>query len=128
MPPIEFGGGLDMILLDLPSRFLGMMPNGLGYVHNLLVKTGIKVQTMDLDLIFYHRFHSERLLDGAEKMVAPSGYVMQDDPWAVDRIEDEWGRRDVVEFFRRDLDELMDALVAARPKMIGISTMMAMLA
>ncbi len=96
IPDIEFEADRDLILLDFPARFLGMMPNGLGYVHNILHQSGIKLQTLDLDMIFYHRYHASRIIDGVDCMVAPSGYEMKRDPWALTCVDGEWSNPEVI--------------------------------
>ena len=120
IPPIRFEDNLDFVLLDLPPRFMGMMPNGLGFVHNILKRSGIRFQTMDLDLIYYHRFHAQRLLDG-EVIVQKDDPDMVEDPWEMDRLEEEWRKPEMLDYFARDTNELVEELIRARPKMIGVS-------
>ncbi len=117
---IEFLPGQDVILLELPQRYMPFMPNGLAYVHNILKSIGIRFQTVDLNIIFYHRYHSRRILSGLDKVVSPSGYVMKDDPWDVVSA-DEWNKPEVIEYFRLEINEVIDAMVKARPKIVGIS-------
>ena len=93
------------MLLDLPARMLGMMPNGLAYVHNILKKTGISLQTLDLDMIIYHRYHSQRILDDLDQVVTSGGYVMKPEPWAVDVVAAEWEKEEVIKFFQEDVEE-----------------------
>lgn len=121
IPPIRFDEGLDFLLVDLPARFLGLMPNGLGYVNNILKTTGYRFQTSDLDMIFYHRYHSRRLLDGEEKLFTPSGREMPTDPWGVTTTEDFWYNADYVEYFRKEIDQTAKQLIAANPKILGLS-------
>jgi len=121
IPPIAFEPGKDMILLDPPARFLGMLPNGLGYVHNILTGTGINFQTVDLDMIFYHRFHSRRLLDGCTGFTSPKGRPLPLDPWAIDSVEDFWYDLDMIEHFRPEIEQAMTSLIAANPKILGLS-------
>jgi len=121
LPWIELDKGLDFALFDLPPRFYGMMPNGLGYVHNILEAMDIKTQTLDLDLIFYHRYHMARILDGREVVVSPSGYEMRQDPWSIDVIMDEWEKQEVLAFFEAEIEELVSAVALAKPKIIGLS-------
>jgi radical SAM superfamily enzyme YgiQ (UPF0313 family) len=120
IPAIEFLPDQELILLELPQRYMPMMPNGLGYVHNILKSTGIRFQTVDLNVIFHHRYHSRRILGGLDKVVSPSGYVMEDDPWSV-VAADEWNKPEVIEYFRPEINEVINGLVKARPKIIGIS-------
>jgi len=122
IPDITFQPEMDLILMDVPPRFLGMMPNGLGSVHNILKKTSINFQTVDLDLIFYHRFHSHRILDGMEEVYTQDGYKMRSDPWGMDAVEDEWqANPKAMAYWKDDLDEVVNGLVAANPKVVGFS-------
>ena len=36
IPAIAIQPGLDFLLLELPPRYQPLMPNGIGYVHNVL--------------------------------------------------------------------------------------------
>lgn len=121
IPPISFQADLDFLLLDLPARFLGMLPNGLGYVHNILKTTGCNFQTADLDMIFYHRYHSRRLLDGAERLFAPDGRELPMDPWGVNTAEDFWYDEGYVEYFRPEIERTVAELIKANPKILGLS-------
>lgn len=121
IPEIHLKSGIDFALLDLPPRFFGMMPNGLGYVHNCLAQAGILVQTLDLDLIFYHRYHARRIMDGLEIITGANGYEMKHDPWSIDVIIDEWEKQEVIDYFSDEIDKLISAIVEAKPKMIGLS-------
>ena len=81
----------------------------------------IKSQTMDLDLIFYHRYHMSRILDGLETVISPAGYAMKQDPWSVDVIMDEWEKPEVLAFFEPEIVELVSAIERAKPKIVGLS-------
>lgn len=120
IPEISFQHGLDMILLDTPSRNMAFMPNGLAYVNNALKKAGVKFQTVDLDIITYHRYHTHRLLDGPETILTPAGNQLPDDPWLAENY-DLWQRQDTIEFFRPEIEEVVQALAKAMPKIIGFS-------
>ncbi len=121
IPDIKVRNELDFALLDLPPRFYGMMPNGLGYVHNILESSGFSSQTLDLDIISYHRYHMRRILDSVDNSVTEGGYVMCQDPWSPDVIVDEWAKPEVVAHFDPVIDELIAELVRARPKIVGLS-------
>src|SRR5208282_6439497 len=82
--------------------------------------TSIKFQTVDLDIIVYHRYHMHRLLDAPAKMLAPGGKVMAADPWLAEAY-DEWQSADVIEYFRPEINEVITGVVKARPKILGIS-------
>jgi radical SAM superfamily enzyme YgiQ (UPF0313 family) len=120
IPDIEFQTGQDLILIDCPSRNLSFMPNGLGYVNNALKKTSIQFQTLDLDIIVYHRFHMYRLLDTYGRVITPGGYEMPEDPWAVEAYE-AWQETETMEYFRPEVNEIIAALVKAKPKILGLS-------
>ncbi|MCB2261352.1 MAG: B12-binding domain-containing radical SAM protein [Candidatus Thiosymbion ectosymbiont of Robbea hypermnestra] len=131
IPEIAFKEGMDLLLIDCPARNLSMMPNGLGYVHNALKKTSINFQTLDLDVIVYHRYHIHRLFDMGGKIVFPSGTEVPTDPWLAENYdfwtlgsEHESFREDnneVLEFFNPLIDEIVDAIIRAKPKMLGLS-------
>ncbi|MEK6791521.1 MAG: radical SAM protein [Deltaproteobacteria bacterium] len=120
IPEINFKVGMDVILIDLPARSLGQMPVGFGYVHDALKKEPVKLQTVDLDIIIYHRYHSTRILDGIPVMKTPSGAPMPDDPWLpVHYLE--WEKPDFIEYFRPEINEIADKIAGARPRILGCS-------
>ncbi len=121
IPDIKFLPGQDLILLAPPARIQAMMPNGIGYVHNILKQTDIQFQTMDLDIILYHRYHSQRITDGLEKIITKSGYTMKDDPWDPTGIEEVWNKPEVIEYFQPEINKIVKGLVEACPKIIGLS-------
>ena len=131
IPEITFRTGLDFAIVDAPSRNLSLMPNGLAYLNNALKKTNVSFQIMDLDIISYHRFHVHRLYDMGGSITLPGALVLPEDPWQAEHYDlwtaagggasGETGRNEVLEFFRPLIDETVDALVAARPKVLGLS-------
>lgn len=121
IPEISVEHGLDFLLLDLPARFLEMMPNGLGYVHNILKGTGVAFQTLDLDMIFYHRYHYSRIYDAKTEVVSASGKQLPLDPWEMDKASEVWSNDEILEYFQDEMTRLVDEIVAARPKIVGIS-------
>jgi len=131
IPEIQFKPGMDLIIVDCPSRNLALMPNGLGYLNNALKKTSISYQIFDLDIVAYHRYHVHRLYDMGGRIVLPSGRVLPEDPWLAEHY-DVWtsgsemassrgGGNEVLNFFRPTIDETIDGLIAARPKVLGLS-------
>lgn len=120
IPDIEFLPNQDLIVVDSPARNLAFLPNGLAYVHNALKKTSLKFQTIDLDVIIYHRYHTHRLLDRPDNILTPSGKEMHYDPWLAEAYM-EWTNLDVVEYFRPAINEVIDKLIKANPKIIGFS-------
>jgi radical SAM superfamily enzyme YgiQ (UPF0313 family) len=127
IPEIEFLPNQDVILLDFPARSLAQLPAGFGYVHDALKKEGIKLQTVDLDIIIYHRYHSNRILDGLLAYKTPTGHTLPEDPWQpVHYLE--WEKDDVISFFQSDIDEIVEKLIQARPKILACSLQQANLA
>lgn len=120
VPEIEFIPDQDLILIDCPSRNMAFMPNGLAYVHNALRKTKIKYQTLDLDIIFYHRYHIYRLFDAPGPITTDTGETLPDDPWLAENYE-LWQKPEIIEYFRPEIDEVIQALVKAKPKILGLS-------
>lgn len=120
IPGIEFLPDQDLILIELPQRYTPMMPNGLAYVHSIIKKIGVRFQTVDLNVILYHRYHSRRVLGGAKSLMSQNGYEMPNDPW--DTVNsDKWSKPEFLDYFRADIDEIINGLVNARPKIIGVS-------
>ncbi len=120
LPEISVEPELDMLLIDSPSRNMAFMPNGLGYVHNALKKTGITFQTVDLDIIVYHRYHIHRILDGPDGIYTPSGDLLPEDPWLAENYE-LWQKQSSIEYFRPEIDETIAAIVKAKPRIVGFS-------
>lgn len=131
IPEIRVQSDLDFAIIDAPSRNLSLMPNGLAYLNNALKKTSVSFQILDLDIISYHRFHVHRLYDMGGSIVLPGDLVLPEDPWQAEHY-DLWtatgggasgatGRNEVLEFFRPLIEETIEAVVQARPKVLGLS-------
>jgi len=120
IPRVNFQKNIDMILMDCPSRNLSMMPNGLGYVSNSIKKTGINYQVYDLDIVAYHRFHIDRIYNQGGKQNLPSGKVLPKDPWQAEHY-DVWGEKEMAEYMFPFISDVVDAIVEAKPKILGMS-------
>jgi radical SAM superfamily enzyme YgiQ (UPF0313 family) len=120
LPQIRFSGNADLILLDCPARNLALMPNGLGYVHNALKRSGIAFETFDLDIVTYHHYHIRRLFDEGGTIVLPSGREMPTDPWQAENY-DLWADPEVLADFAPVILQAADAIIRARPKVLGLS-------
>jgi radical SAM superfamily enzyme YgiQ (UPF0313 family) len=129
LPEIRFDSQLDLIVLDCPSRNLALMPNGLGYLNSALKKTSISYQIFDLDIVAYHRFHIHRLFDIGGSVTLPSGRILPEDPWQAEHY-DLWSVKphteksendELVKLFQPLIDETINALVEARPNILGLS-------
>ncbi len=120
IPDIKFSKNKDVILLDFPARSLAQLPVGFGYIHDAIKRAGINSQTVDLDIIIYHRFHSDKILDGVSEVITTSGRSVPPDPWEPTHYL-EWGKEDFVEMFRSDINEIVDKLVEAAPKILACS-------
>jgi len=119
IPDIAIAQGLDFLLLELPPRYMPMMPNGLAYVDLILRDCGLKWQTVDANIIMYHRYHQERLLHG-RRPARPAGGPMPEDPWDNTMLA-EWHAEDFLAFFWPQLNELVGMIAKAKPKAVGIS-------
>jgi radical SAM superfamily enzyme YgiQ (UPF0313 family) len=122
-PEVEVTRGLDVLLLEPPGRLKNFVPTGLGAVHTILERAGIRFQTIDLNIIFYHRFHAARSLDGLDLVTTEDGYLMKEDPWATTHAG-EWEKPAFFEHFRKQVDEVVERIVDAAPKIVGLSVSM----
>src|SRR5947209_17823586 len=104
LPDFDFKKGLDLILIDCPARNLGLMPNGLGYVHNALTQADVRYQTCDIDISIYHRFHLRRLADEGGKILLPSGRQLPADRWQAEHY-DLWSENEVIDYFEPEIKE-----------------------
>ena len=120
LPEIEFQSGMDVILIDCPARNLALMPNGLAYVYNALKRTKHSVQTVDIDIIVYHRYHMRRLFDEGGTVYLADGREMPVDPWQAEHF-DLWVDPAVVGYFRNEIEEVVAKLIEARPRILGLS-------
>ncbi len=119
IPEIKISQNLDFLLIELPMRYMPFMPNGIGYVHNILKELKINIQTVDINIIWYHRYHSNRIVCDLKKITTSSGYIMKDDPWE-NFNEAEWGKQEVIDYFKDYIEELAEAISAAKPRILGI--------
>lgn len=120
IPIFNIKPNLDFLLLELPPRYMPMMPNGLGYVHNILTKCGINFQTIDANIIIYHRYHERRIRERLNPVMTSAGYKMVDDPWDNTHIA-EWDKDEVVSHFMPDFEEILNEISRNKPKVVGIS-------
>jgi hypothetical protein len=120
IPEISLPPGKDLILMDCPARNLALMPNGLAYVNNALKKSNVSFAVFDLDIVTYHRFHVRRLFDEGGRVVLGSGRVLPLDPWQAEHY-DLWNEPEVIDYFMPIIVEAADAIVAARPHILGLS-------
>jgi len=110
----------DFLLLELPPRYFPLMPNGVAYVHSALEQNGIKVQTLDINIIMYHRYHSKRLLDDDFQQATESGHPLPEDLW-LPTTTAMFGQPEVVEWVIPQFEELFSSIARHRPKIVGIS-------
>src|SRR5579871_3396310 len=120
LPEIRFSGKSDLILLDCPARNLALMPNGLGYVHNALKRSGIAFETFDLDIVAYHHYHVGRLFDEGGTIVLPGGREIPTDPWQAENY-DLWADPEVLAYFSPIMIQAANAIIKARPKVLALS-------
>lgn len=120
IPKPNFKKYIDFALIDCPSRNLSMMPNGLGYVHNAIKRTDVEHTVYDLDIIAYHRFHIHRIYNVGGEIVLPSGNLMPKDPWQAENY-DVWDQGEVAEFMYQFIQDIVDEICGAEPKILGMS-------
>ena len=120
IPELGFEKGLDVLLLDCPSRDYAWMPNGLAYVHNTLKSMGIKNQTFDLDIVLYHRFHARRVFDRPDLEYGEGGKKIPDDPWLAEKAY-LWEQSEFIDFFQQEVLEAAEAVIAAAPRILALS-------
>lgn len=120
IPEIVMPSGLDFLLLDLPAKNMGFMPNGLAYVHNELRRTGLRSATFDLDIVVYHRFHMRRLLDAPWSLTTRSGSPIPEDPWRGEHAN-LWKDENFRQLFEDDMEEFYAALIASAPRIVGFT-------
>ena len=120
IPDVTVSFELDMLLLDCPARNMSLMPNGLAYVNSLLKKSGIKCETLDLDIILYHKYHIHRLLDDSARIPLPGGELLPDDPWLIEN-DSVWKKIENLNFILPQINKAVREIVKARPKILGVS-------
>lgn len=121
IPKIEFNKNLDFLLIELPPRYMPMMPNGLGHVSNILKNIDINYQVFDANIILYHLFHSHRILNGLDHITTDTGFKFPVDPWNVTFV-DEWDtNNDLQNYFTPFINNIALEIIKAKPKIIGFS-------
>ncbi|MFC1829958.1 B12-binding domain-containing radical SAM protein, partial [Thermodesulfobacteriota bacterium] len=120
IPDITVQPDLDFLVLELPPRYMPFMPNGIGYLDNILKDVGVRYQIIDANIVFYHQYHSKRVLKNLDPVVTPDGYEMPKDPWTPGTVE-EWGRPEVLEYFMPPIEEILRQITENPPKAIGLS-------
>lgn len=120
IPKYQVKPRLDLLLLELPPRYVPMMPNGLAYVHNILMKCGVNFQTIDMNIAIYHKFHEQRLRERLNPVRTMTGYVLKEDPWDNANMS-EWDHPEVIAHFMIELEGLLTEITANKPKAVGIS-------
>lgn len=119
VPEITVRPNLDFLVLELPPRYIPFMPNGIGYLYNILKKEELNFQVIDSNIVFYHKYHSERLLK-KKSIVTKDGYKMPDDPWDPLAAND-WEKPEVLDYFMPQIEEIIFKISKNPPKAIGIS-------
>lgn len=120
IPTITIQPNLDFLILELPPRYEPFVPNGIGYVYNILKDVNIRFQIIDVNIVFYHRYHSKRVLENISPFTTPDGYVMPNDPWTPTTAK-EWERPEVLKYFMSQIEEVIQEISEKPPKAIGIS-------
>jgi radical SAM superfamily enzyme YgiQ (UPF0313 family) len=119
IPLIEIRDGLDILLLDMPARSLAQLPIGFAYVYKAIRQTNVSLQAIDVDLIAYHRYHSRRCMNYIGR-VESGGLTHPQDPWQAENYI-VWTDKKFIEYFSDILDEVVEKVIRARPKVVGLS-------
>ena len=143
IPEIKTKDNIDVLLIDCPSRNLSLMPNGLGYVYNVLKQNNFNFDILDLDIISYHRFHMRRIYD--EGGIIESGKLkFPEDPWRAehydfwieknpnpdndtkisevdDFINSQYEQLPILKFLEPILNETVEEIKKKKPKIVGLS-------
>lgn len=121
IPEIKFRKNLDFLLIELPPRYMPMMPNGLGHVENILKGINVNYQVFDANIILYHIYHSHRILNNLDCVYTSSGFKFPEDPWD-NTFVDDWDENDeIINHFEFFIDKIILEIVKAKPKILGFS-------
>jgi len=115
-PELKVEKDLDFLLLELPPRYMPMMPNGLGYVHRILERSGVRFQTLDTSIVLYHKYHQRRMRSGAGN--GENAAII--DPWE-NTSSSLWTDNAFLDKIFEDFGDLFRGIVDSPPRAIGIS-------
>lgn len=120
IPPMDVEPNLDFLVLELPPRYMPLMPNGLGYLYNILLKCNISFQILDANISLYHKYHENRLRNDLTNISTPTGYLLPKDPWDNTNTA-EWGKEGVIDYFWPEIEALIEKIKIHPPKALGVS-------
>ena len=137
IPEVEIKEDCDVLLIDCPSRNLSLMPNGLGYVYNVLKKCDFNLSILDLDIITYHRYHIRRIFDQGG-VIEINNETFPEDPWRAENydiwsekgdflqlqnqtIQEIYKSNSILKLLKSIIDETIDQFNKAKPKIVGFS-------
>lgn len=119
IPPVSVQVGLDFLLLNLPPSD-GMLPYGLAFVHNAVAKAGVRLQTVDLNLVVFHRYH-QRLCLGRSWLPGPNGHALKKSLWVADDYTG-WESDEVLEYvWAADIGDVLNQIARNRPKAVAFA-------
>lgn len=121
LPKMKFQEGLDFLLLELPPRYIPMMPNGVAHVATILKGIDVKFQVFDANIILYHRFHSQRILNNLNHVITDTGFVLPTNPWSITYADDWEDNDEILNHFSGFIDKIILEIIKARPKIVGFS-------
>jgi radical SAM superfamily enzyme YgiQ (UPF0313 family) len=114
---IDIRPNLGLLLLELPPRYVPMMPNGVGHLYNILArKASFDFQLLDFNIIAYHYINQDR--NRFEAMMKLG--MRNDDPWD-DKNDDYWHTREMIHTIWSIFETLLDKIEKARPRILGLS-------
>lgn len=78
------------------------------------------IYPIDLNIFAHHKYHSARLHDEPGKKRYAGDFCLAEDPWSVNDVQC-FLMPGVVDYFLSFFDGIISAIVAANPKIIGVS-------
>ncbi len=143
IPEIKTKDNIDVLLIDCPSRNLSLLPNGLGYVYNVLKQNNFNFDILDLDIISYHRFHMRRIYDEGG-IIELKKHKFPEDPWRAEHydfwieknpnpqndknisevdhfINSQYEQLPILKFLEPILNETIEEIKKKKPKIVGLS-------
>ncbi len=118
IPEINIQPNLDMLVIELPARYLPLMPNGMGYVYEILKQCNIKYQMIDYNIIVYHLYHRSKHYGITPVKGLPEEFLR--DPWDNTNIN-EWNNKEVVDAFWNYMETLFKKIEKSPPSILGLS-------
>jgi radical SAM superfamily enzyme YgiQ (UPF0313 family) len=114
---LEIQPNLGVLLLELPPRYIPMMPNGVGHLHAILTrKASFDFQLIDSNIMAYHYINQNR--DKFQSMMQLG--MKNDDPWD-NRNDVYWHAQEMLRTIWRFFETIIGKIEEANPRILGLS-------